>query len=359
MENEMSEQSEADFDEVLVDPEGLSPADLYRLGESFYLGLGGPRNIDLAIRWFKQAADRGHEGAEKRLRRLFPESFSWEEFQAGSVVTEVTDDDERDFKTTRGNPEPEELEVFDWFRRQAEAGDPEAQVQYGFFLEEGLFGPKQAEESVRWYEKAAEAGHTTAQYFLGLAHEQGLGVVESLHLAFVWIKRAAEGGHPVAQYYLAERFYNRDNDQHNPEEAMKWYLKAAESGHAAAAYRVGYLLITDGSDQRGEAFPWFLKAAELGNEDAMSWVAYAYWNGEGVKPDKKKWVYWMRQASLHGESNCQSELALMYFIGSPELPKDLVEASRWFIRVAGSWEVMAVHSLRRGIVRNWEHNTKI
>ena len=53
-------------------------------------------------------------------------------------------------------------------RKQAKAGDPQAQYQLGRAFAQGEEVPQDKAEAVRWYRKAAEQGHLDAQNKLGV-----------------------------------------------------------------------------------------------------------------------------------------------------------------------------------------------
>ena len=83
-------------------------------------------------------------------------------------------------------------------RRQAEAGDPKAQVQLGNAYYVGTFVLKDYAEAARWFKKAAEQGYAGAQTRLGGMYENGLGVELDQDMAAYWYSKAAEQGYPGA-----------------------------------------------------------------------------------------------------------------------------------------------------------------
>ena len=63
-------------------------------------------------------------------------------------------------------------------KKDAEAGNAEAQFELGLMHHEGQGVPQDYAEARRWYEKAAAQGHAEAQCGLGVLYDQGLGVQE-------------------------------------------------------------------------------------------------------------------------------------------------------------------------------------
>lgn len=63
-------------------------------------------------------------------------------------------------------------------------------------------------DAAKWYRKAAEQGHMQAQLDLGFAYENGLGVEQYSVEAVKWFRKAAEQGYAPAQDRLALRTLN-------------------------------------------------------------------------------------------------------------------------------------------------------
>ena len=76
------------------------------------------------------------------------------------------------------------------FRRGAEAGDPSAQLMFGYFLDVGLGGAVDKAEAMRWYQRAYKQGVTSAaaNNIAILYREQGRA-----RLAERWFKHASAG----------------------------------------------------------------------------------------------------------------------------------------------------------------------
>lgn len=350
----MSDQSEMAFHDGLIDPDSLSPADLYRLGESFFLGLGGPRNLHLAVRWFKQAADRGHWDAKKRLEKIIPDEIDWDNFEEEAVVVKLTEFDEEEFKTSRGNPNRDQMEVFDWHGRQAAQGDPAAQFRLGFFLEEGVYGPKDPDAALQWYLKSADQGYAPAQFAISTLYSSGLGVERSEFIAFQWMYKAAVKGNATAQYHLGRRYDQGDGVEEDKAEAGRWYRRSAEQGHVWAQYFLGHYLSYD-SDPRDwdEAFIWYHRAAEQGDANAMESLSLCYGLGLGVSEDHDQARIWSHKAAQCGSSNACLDRMSDLFLGQNSSSKDEIEAMGYFYKSAKKSEMMAVSRLRSALLERW------
>jgi S1-C subfamily serine protease len=105
----------------------------YNLAVSFFNG--GPEKYEMAVHWFKQAAEQGHVGAQNFLGMIY---FSG-----------------------AGIPLDYELSVY-WYTKAAEQGDAESQVALGMIYYSDKFVPKDYIYSYAWTKLAALQGQTRA-----------------------------------------------------------------------------------------------------------------------------------------------------------------------------------------------------
>ncbi len=110
----------------------------------------------------------------------------------------------------------------------AEAGNVEAAIQYGYRLETS--SPPDLQNAIKWYSKAAETENPVASYFLGMALISG-GTTKGIE----HIIQAANKGLLPAVYNLAKIYENgRARVQKNVGEAFFWYFVATRLGHKDA-----------------------------------------------------------------------------------------------------------------------------
>jgi TPR repeat protein len=77
-------------------------------------------------------------------------------------------------------------EAMDWYRKNARAGDPEAQFYYGLALEAGEQGPRDLATARLWFKRAAAAQYPLALYKFALMTQFGQG---GPALSGAWSKR--------------------------------------------------------------------------------------------------------------------------------------------------------------------------
>ena len=263
----------------------------FHLGE-FYLDMGwswgAPHfrrgNDEEAMKWLLMAKKQGHKAAAQLLKELLQRIAEAKVLAARRQA---------------------EVEAAAAFRKAADAGDADAQINLGACYYEGRGVPKNKAEAVEWYRKAAhqfgEAAHqgdVEAQYRLGECFLKGIGMPQRDVKAVEWLRKAKEGGHKKAgqllkmalqriadteafpailqsaeegdaeaQYKLAECFANGQGVPRKVVEAAKWYRKAAEQGHAEACFKICRCYINgSGVPKRiAEQFKWLEKVAELGH----------------------------------------------------------------------------------------------
>ena len=118
----------------------------------------------------------------------------------------------------------------EWYRKAAEQGNVDAQVNLGWCYEQGEGVEKDPALAVEWYRKAAEQGNAGAQLNLGWCYRKGEGVEKNPAVAVEWYRKAAEQGNAGAQLNLGECYQKGEGVEKNPAAAAQWIRKTAERG---------------------------------------------------------------------------------------------------------------------------------
>lgn len=215
-----------------------------------------------------------------------------------------------------------------FLREAAELGHLEAQFKlglryYGDFstfmslLDPSFKVPYELEnganqiESYNWFKKAAEKGHPQAMYYLSECLKEGIGVRANLSNSIECLKEAAKKGDSAAQLKLGEYYVDGTKIPKDSALAIEWLLKAAEQ-ESLGAYLALADLYHEGVDvarNDEEAAAWWNKAALLGSSPAMKFLGLAYQRGEGVPLDLEKAVEWFQKAA-----NCQDPDPQAFFL---------------------------------------------
>jgi hypothetical protein len=159
---------------------------------------------------------------------------------------------------------------FTYFKRGADAGDPDAELQLGILYAKGEGVTQDYATAATWFRAAAEQGLARAQYDLGVLYDRGRGVTADPNQATNWYRKAAEGKYPLAEYNLAVAYTKGDGIRKDVAEAALWYRRAAGQGVVQAMVNLGMLY------ERGEGVPvsqvdayaWYLAAGRRGNQPA-------------------------------------------------------------------------------------------
>lgn len=165
------------------------------------------------------------------------------------------------------NEQEEELAwfVFDQYRLQAEAGDPQAQVIMGKYHALGKLIPCSLVTAFKWYKKAAVSQDLEALFELGCCYLGGYGVEKCEKKACALFEKAGKKGHIESWFYLG--FYHEEVGK-SSERAFNAFEQAARLGDPAAMYIVGRMYETgEGVKQSSkDAYHYYLIADKLNLE---------------------------------------------------------------------------------------------
>jgi uncharacterized protein len=145
-----------------------------------------------------------------------------------------------------------------WYQKAAEAGDPEAENEIGFFYQAGIGVPVDRARALHWYQLAASSGLTRAKVNLGVVYLWGLGVVKDEELAIQFFHDAASKGDGAAASYLGDLYYFGIAVRQDKAAAETWYRTGAQLHDPVASYNLGTLFSVDADHphdlRKAEAF---------------------------------------------------------------------------------------------------------
>lgn len=119
-------------------------------------------------------------------------------------------------------------------RARAEAGDAEAQFEYGMALQFGIDALPDHQAAAAWLRRAAEQEHLEGQFALALMYLSGKGVEQDCTEAANWLLRAASRDHRESQFTLGMLYQNCDPETRDFVESAAWLRTAAQAGHFMA-----------------------------------------------------------------------------------------------------------------------------
>ena len=148
-----------------------SPARMVELGNAFRTGVGAPRDLNLALHWYRLAAERGHPGGQYNLALAY-------ELGLGVV---------RD-----------QAQAAHWYLQAARQHDVHAQHHLGRMLIDGRGVARDEVQGVAWLERAARQGHDEVFLMLAEAYARGQGAAMDPGFAYAWCWLAETRGNASA-----------------------------------------------------------------------------------------------------------------------------------------------------------------
>jgi len=148
----------------------------------------------------------------------------------------------------------------------AQNQDVDAMTLVGRIYDEGFDQPQKA---LPWFKKAAELGNAQAQLELAELYEAGDGVPKNIELAISWYEKAAAQDHDEAQLALALHYLD---DLDDIDEAVVLLERSAQQGNSSAQYRLGLLYLGDQNIKTDKIKAWmyFSMAADKVPEAAQA-----------------------------------------------------------------------------------------
>lgn len=267
----------------------------YYLGRMRLYGYGELKNDILALRHFKEAAERGFLPAQNIMARY-------------ALLKE-------------NNPE----KALYWFQKAADSDDTAAQLYCAAAYIFGFGTKKNPGFARRYYIAAAKSGDPIAQYTLA-EH-----FLESRHrsnhkLGLIWLEKSVEQGNPLAELKLGELYARGIHVKKDLDKAISLMKLAANQNYWPAAFALGDLA----KEQKAypEAKEWYLKAATHGFLPAQFALAELYLNSETPFHDTHEGYLWMLKAAQNNYEKAQLALSKFYSEGKV-VPQDEHLAKEW------------------------------
>ena len=229
---------------------GYAPA-MYYMGIYYINGYGVEQNDATAYGFFKKAAGKGDLQATDALATCYLNGYGVEK-NLSEAFKYYTTAAERGFSKSQaalgsmynngtGVEQNAEKAIY-WYNLAAEQDEPLALYYVGeYYSAKDSLGSKKAlkkSPAFDYYKRAADGGVPEAQMYLCRCYQTGRYVKKNKKEAFQWGLRAANGGIMQAQEFVANCYLKGRGVDKNPFFAYEWYKKAAAQGCEAAVARV-------------------------------------------------------------------------------------------------------------------------
>ena len=205
------------------------PYAAYNLGVLYREGLGVTVSPDRARRYFQAALAGGHPQAAAALKALpaappdpqvlaraqeLPmqliqralKDLGWLKGAADGIFGPATRRAIRAYQKSQGFSPTGTLtneQIVVLIQQAAEAGHGDSQNTLGMMVGAGIGVPKDPREAAYWFALAARHGNPYGAYNLGILYREGQGVEKSLEKARHYFQMAQKAGHPQAAQALA------------------------------------------------------------------------------------------------------------------------------------------------------------
>eukprot|EP01133_Synstelium_polycarpum_P006814 gene6814-7919_t len=298
----------------------------FHLGTFYSQGVGVKEDADLALKWFKSAADHDLAEGQYALGMSYITGSSLNVFRP---IFPSLKKERRDKSMTLGEgwvstPDaPHDFDYRKWLR--------EERMRLGMILLKGSHGLRaNADQGVYWLKKAEEnndlnAIHELGKYFYSLLESRiESGDISSdqttqlLEQATFFFNKASELGHADSSYWLGSTYLSGPTETSRLK-GVEYLDKATQQGSASAAtllsmlYREGIDPVTIDTDK----FHQYLKLGVSGKDPvALLTLGELYFNGaEGYDINYKKALYYFSESASLGNSDACLNQGVMYYNG--------------------------------------------
>ena len=264
-----------------------------------------------AARLYKLSADKGNASAQVNLGFFYEQG--------------------------RGGLPKDDHEAAHYFKLAADQGNAQAQSNLGFFYREGRGGlPKDDREAARLFKLSAKQGNSDGQRNLGFFYREGRGgLPKDDREAAPLFKLSADQANASGQDLLGN-FYEqgRGGLTKDDREAARLYKLSADQGNADGQNNLGmfYRFGRGGLPQDDrEAVRLFKLSADQGNADGQKTLGFFYREGRGGLPqDDREAARLFKLSADQGNQFGQVLLGNFYEQGRGGLPQDDREATRLY-----------------------------
>lgn len=228
-------------------------------------------NLNIAIKYFKDAANKGYIDAYTALADtyfLLKRYDDAEKYYEKAISTKGVEFDADDYENyaiilyRKNNNNPK---VAKYYMLAIDLGSDYAKNRLGQLYEDGEGGlEKDDNKAIFWYEEAAKNNFKDAFWNLGL-HYFNCGDNSN---AIPWLKEAINHGYSEAKELVA-KCYLDEGIQH--QKAYNLFKESAENGSDYAQYFMGYIYengLTVVGKNKNKAIEWYRKSADNGNKYA-------------------------------------------------------------------------------------------
>lgn len=242
-----------------------------------------------------------------------------------------------------------------WYKQAAEKGSAAAMTGIGILYEYGMLALRDYNQALYWYKQAADKNYDLALISLGCMYYYGNGVPKNKQRADELIRQAIPGlkkhaekkDEPLASYALMFLGGLHDDGEYLEKDgnlALTYYEQAGEMRNTIAMYWAGDYYFRNSKLVKKDlekGLNWFRRSAQNMYSRSMYRLAIAYYKGNGVEQNNDRALYWMKWAV-----NCHSLSAMIgladFYYNGVGTAKDHTKALYWYQKAADAEVVRAM-----------------
>ena len=262
-----------------------------------------------------QAAENGDVSAMKTLAKFYAQqSRAGNDDKVGDVVTF-----ESVFAEPKRDPELE-AKAYKYFRMAAEHGDAESMTETARRIYDGIGTEKnwQGDEYKMWYRRGAEAGDPDAMHVVAFISEDPAEKFKWYELCAKLLPPCPNKKDSIKQ--TAINYACGRGTEKNLERAEMWLAQLDEDSAAYAMIEIARI---------AKETSWLERAAEI-LPDANIQIAEEF----VLQNDFARALVYYKRAAEQGSPDAMSIIGDIYYIGENGIEQDYAEAFRWYSRAA-------------------------
>ncbi len=113
-------------------------------------------------------------------------------------------------------------------KKAAELGNPEAQYNYGIFLQEGIEIQKNEQEAIKWYLKSSDNGFNDGHYVMMMAYGNGQGIEQNSEKAFEYALKCANNNDVTCIWNVVNCYLTGNGVKADISKFKEWIIRLAK-----------------------------------------------------------------------------------------------------------------------------------
>ncbi len=263
-----------------------SVADELQWAEKYQFGKGVPQDLAQSVYWYRKAADHGDPNAQVQLGYFYDKGIG-----------------------VQRDP----VESAKWFARAIGGGSPTAKLDLAVLYLRGTGVPHDPELALNFLDELARKGNARAEAYLGIMYQNGFGVPQDQSMAERWFLKAAKGNGPEGLFGMGVLYSASPHHEHDFGKAIEFMRRSAQAGYIPAMHALGVLLIDHPEIARkhnDEALSMLTRAAEAGSWRASAALGLLFRDGRCVSRDAGESLRWLTIAVGQGGPEAETSLGL-------------------------------------------------